>query len=249
MAPSSTVPSSLWLAADGSARFFRIPDDTQLPAGDFGIRAGDGRTVAVDPVALDIYELDPAEARAALGERLGSAWATTRKVLEGISQAAADRRAGIAPDGPRLSDDPRATMAEGLGLDRDTLTEDPAAFVEALQKLARDVGAAAAELKEDEPTARARFQAMAEALREEGDEDAAAAMEAVPERLRSTLASDEARARIEQATDGLRAMAAGLRARTAAARAAREADRGTPAQETGEGKGEGEGEGEGQGEA
>jgi hypothetical protein len=78
----SLSPYTLW-SDTARTRFFLIPDDEQLPAGDFDLRTITGRHLQVDAAALAQFEISEHEAKAWLKGEFG-------KMLDG-ARAAADR--------------------------------------------------------------------------------------------------------------------------------------------------------------
>jgi hypothetical protein len=78
----SLSPYTLW-SDTARTRFFLIPDDEQLPPGEFDLRTITGRHLKVDAATLAQFEISEQEAKEWLKGEFG-------KMLEG-ARAAADR--------------------------------------------------------------------------------------------------------------------------------------------------------------
>ncbi len=87
------APFSLWSDAHRT-RFFLIPDDQQLPSGEFAIHTITGRKLAVDPVSVAQFEITEAEAKKWLESQLGSMLDTAHGAVERFI----DRLTGASED-------------------------------------------------------------------------------------------------------------------------------------------------------
>ncbi len=74
---SPDFSQTLWSNPERS-RFFLIPDDRQLPPGDFALRTIIGRQMEVDETALAAFEVTRDEAKAKLKEQFGQILATAK---------------------------------------------------------------------------------------------------------------------------------------------------------------------------
>lgn len=211
-------------ATDDQTRFFLVPDDATLPAGDLVVRSLTGRKRSVDPTVLDVYEVPEEEAKRLVAEQVREMGAKVRGVLGAVGKA--------LMEAPRLDPADVAAreqrVADNLKLGRDELS-DPDKLAGAVSALVKGVLSTAAAAVNDPAVAEARMKDVVEALRKEGaGEDAAASVEALPQRLRELLASEETLKALDEATEKLKAAAAELDAEMERDRMLRAAGRQTP---------------------
>ena len=77
----SVTGAALW--TDGArTRFFIVPDDAVLPAGDFALRTITGRKADVDPAALAPFEVSEPQAKAWLEGEFGRMLDTARGAVD-----------------------------------------------------------------------------------------------------------------------------------------------------------------------
>src|ERR1035437_8378649 len=109
---NSLPPLTLWYDAP-RARFFLIPDDEQLPTGDFAIHTITGRKLAVDPAAPTSFEMTEDEAKKWLESQLGNMIDTARgavdRFVDRLTEADTDR---LAP--ARTAAEHLKTAIEGI---------------------------------------------------------------------------------------------------------------------------------------
>ncbi|MEM6253798.1 MAG: hypothetical protein AAF821_12830 [Cyanobacteria bacterium P01_D01_bin.156] len=92
----SNALKTVWSNSERS-RYFLIPDECELPAGDFQLRTTTGRQQTVDEAALTEYEISREEAKAWLKEQFGQILGSAKTgILDGIKrwrspQATADQ--------------------------------------------------------------------------------------------------------------------------------------------------------------
>lgn len=77
------MSKTVWSNADRT-RHFLIPDDADLPSGDFVLRTVIGRQMEVDEAAAVPYEVSQEEARAHLKEQLGAVMDEAKTKLTGF---------------------------------------------------------------------------------------------------------------------------------------------------------------------
>jgi hypothetical protein len=78
---SNLAPFTLWSDAARN-RFFLVPDEPQLPSGDFRIHTITGRHQNVDPAELSPYEISEAEAKKWLEHQLSGLLDSARGAVE-----------------------------------------------------------------------------------------------------------------------------------------------------------------------
>jgi hypothetical protein len=93
---SNLAPLTLWSDVHRT-RFFLIPDDQQLPSGDFVIHTITGRKLSLDAAGLTSFEITEIEARKWLESQLGNMLDGARGAFERL----VDRLTGADQD--RLS--------------------------------------------------------------------------------------------------------------------------------------------------
>jgi hypothetical protein len=199
-------------ASTDRKRFFHVPDDAKLPAGDLVVRSLTGKKLEVDPIVLGVYEVPEAEAMVLAQGILGGFAEKLRAVAVSAGKAlnAPPRR---DPEAVAAREAREARVAESLRISRETLKGDPAAVGEALKATLAGLLATARETVHEPEVAREKMKDVAEALRQEGVEPGAAAvLEELPDRLRELLASEDTVAKLEAAAADLRKAAAELRA-------------------------------------
>jgi hypothetical protein len=84
-------PVSLW-TDPARTRFFLLPDDRQLPPGDFILRTLTGRELKVDPASLTAFELSEEQAKEWLksefGKLLDGARSAVDRFVQGLNERA-----------------------------------------------------------------------------------------------------------------------------------------------------------------
>jgi hypothetical protein len=87
----SLAPLTLW-NNPGRSRYFLIPDDAQLPPGEFDLHTLTGRKLKVDPASLAPFELSEEQAkewlRAEFGKMLDDARAAVDRFIQGLQERA-----------------------------------------------------------------------------------------------------------------------------------------------------------------
>lgn len=78
-------PYTFW-TGEGRSRFFLIPDDQQLPPGDFVLRTLTGREMRVAPSALAEFEVSEREAKEWLKGEFGKLLDSARSKIDGFVQ-------------------------------------------------------------------------------------------------------------------------------------------------------------------
>lgn len=183
------------------ARFFHVPDDVTLPAGDVALSSLTGRTVRTTAEAVAPYEVDEDAAQRIVAQRLEAFGDGMRQVMG----SAAAALAGLKPDTPP---GPRSAF------------RDPSTVGVALEGVLKDVLGAVRDLEADPASVEARMKVLADAVRAK-DPEAAKDLEALPDTLRDLIADPQVLGALDEAASDLRNAAAELRAQTAALRAAR----------------------------
>ncbi|MEN9785594.1 MAG: hypothetical protein RLZZ299_858 [Pseudomonadota bacterium] len=182
-------------------RFFHVPDDAALPAGELVLSSLTGKTLSTTADAAAPYEVDEAEAQRIVAQRLEAFGDGMRQIMG----SAAAALAGLKPDAPP---GPRSAF------------RDPATVGPALEGVLKDILGAVRDLEVDPASVDARMKSMADAVRAK-DPQAAQDLEAIPDALRELIADPKVLGAMEEAAADLRSAAADLRAQTAALRAAR----------------------------
>ncbi|ARA94256.1 hypothetical protein AWN76_014580 [Rhodothermaceae bacterium RA] len=125
-----SLPHTLW-SHRPQDRHFLIPDDAELPAGDFELRTVVGRQRFVDEAAVQPYEVTREEAKAWLKEQMAEVVDEAKDALLGFLRQARRPPAGTAPPAPQeapstdriaarlrsLGDELRAVLENGFAED------------------------------------------------------------------------------------------------------------------------------------
>ena len=205
-------------ASEDRSRFFHVPDDARLPAGDLVVRSLTGKKLSADPVALDVYEVPEAEAMAIAQEMLGSFADKVRSVAMSAAKALS-QPPKLDPEAVRAREE---RVAATLKLGRDQLHDDPAALGGAVKDLLTGLVKAAQESVHDPEVAKERMKDVAEAMRQEGlAPGAVEAVEGLPERLREVLAAEDTVTKLRSVAEDLRKAAEEMRAARQSAEEAR----------------------------
>jgi hypothetical protein len=193
-------------ATPDRTRFFHVPDDARLPPGDFEVRSMTGRRLAVEGMAIEVYEVSEAEATRITRELVASVAEKARNVLGALF---ASPPPAVDP-GDQAAREKR--VADALNVTPGQLHDDPKAVGAAIGSMFDAVVKAAREAIANPDVTRERLKDAAEALRQEGaDPETVAAVEAVPERLRELLTSDETLAKVDELTAEIKSATRRLR--------------------------------------
>ncbi len=206
------------LYADPSqSRFYLIPDDAGLPAGELALRSLTGAKLEVAAASAEAFRIDEAQAKELAREAIGKATRAASSFVAGLggmlqeaSKRAKDPTHETGP-GPR---EPK--VAEALGVSEDELRNDPDAVIDGLKRVGQGLQQSLKEILSSKPGADS---ATKERLAQLGaavgwdPEAAGASVDDLKEKLRGLLANPELEERIQAATERLRAMSEELRAK------------------------------------
>jgi hypothetical protein len=131
---------TLW--SDGAlARRFIIPDDAELPAGEFHIRTSLGRERSVDEAAVLAYEVTKEEAQAWAKEQLGGVLGEVRSKAVGFVERMRERTAAMREENRRTWEDGVAEMPDNVREAAERARAGLKELSQALQRAAREHGA------------------------------------------------------------------------------------------------------------
>jgi hypothetical protein len=130
-------------------RYFLIPEDTDIPAGDLVLRTFAGHERSVDPEAVERHEVSEAEAREWAKDELEDVFGEMREKILGFTDRLKGRTAEMREENRRVwgaaADDPE--LAEATDRIRSGLKD----LGRAIQRLAKD-GMERAEAEGGEPS-------------------------------------------------------------------------------------------------
>ena len=202
---SKQANSILWISISRS-RYFLIPDNQELPDGDFTVHSLVGEAKKVNPHMLAPFEISKEQAEPHIQAELDKTWQQVKNAFSTLTDFAAAAQ-GKAASKAQSPNSMGSSIASLLGISPEELESNPNAVKQSLNTIAssfRDIFKGA--ISEDPAhleAARNRMSALRQHLKKQGVE-VEADLELLPEKLRQQYLGAEAENNLQESATKLK---------------------------------------------
>jgi len=201
-------------------RFFYIPQDAELPDGNFAIGTLTGQMKNVIEASVTEFEVDEALAKDIASGVVKDVAQTAGRFMTSAADFLRTMSTGDIPEGDvERRQNRESNVAEFLGITQEQLRNDPQAVLDGIKEIGKGLKASLERSISDNPVtqegARARMEAFAQYAREDlginlGDNPAD-----LPQKLADVLRNPELEASVRASTERLRNLASQIRSASA----------------------------------